>query len=174
MTKWFLNLSDTARFRVLAGTCVAAAIFALVFAYISQYGFGLQPCHLCLLQRKPYMAIIFVGLIGLLFARHLSNWHQAIALGLICGAFIITGSIAVFQVGVEQGWWTGTEACVGTSMANLTTEQMLARITSAPTVRCDEIQFQFLGISMAGYNALFAYAMAAFTFAGLVVTLKKK
>ena len=31
---------------------------------------------------------------------------------------------------------------------------MLKQITQAPRVRCDQVQFAFLGISMAGWNAI--------------------
>jgi len=33
-------------------------------------------------------------------------------------------------------------------------------VMDAPMVRCDEIQFEFLGISMAGWNAILSIAAA--------------
>jgi len=38
---------------------------------------------------------------------------------------------------------------------------VLRQITHAPLVRCDEVQFRFLGISMAGWNAILSLGGAA-------------
>ena len=39
-----------------------------------------------------------------------------------------------------------------------TVEALKKQIMSAPVVRCDEVAWSFLGISMAGYNALISMA----------------
>ena len=41
------------------------------------------------------------------------------------------------------------------------TADVLRQITHAPLVRCDEVQFRFLGISMAGWNAILSFGGAA-------------
>jgi disulfide bond formation protein DsbB len=46
---------------------------------------------------------------------------------------------------------------------------MLKQITAAPLVRCDQVQWSFLGISMAGWNAILSLGGAA---AILFLTLK--
>jgi disulfide bond formation protein DsbB len=38
---------------------------AIIMALISQYGFGLYPCHLCIWQRIPYIFVIILTIIGL-------------------------------------------------------------------------------------------------------------
>ena len=38
---------------------------------------------------------------------------------------------------------------------------MLRQISNAPIVRCDQVQFSFLGISMAGWNAILSLGGAA-------------
>jgi disulfide bond formation protein DsbB len=38
---------------------------------------------------------------------------------------------------------------------------MLKQITHAPLVRCDQVQWTFLGISMAGWNAILSLGGAA-------------
>ena len=69
--------------------------------------------------------------------------------------------IAIFHVGVEQGWWQGTAACTGASTAGMTTEELTQAIMNAPVTRCDEPAFVFLGISMAGYDAIYAALLLA-------------
>jgi disulfide bond formation protein DsbB len=78
--------------------------------------------------------------------------------------FLIGGGIAVFHVGVEQHWWQGTAECGGASIAR-TLEELRAQLIGRPVVRCDQAQFHFLGLSMAGWNALISAAYAAFSLA---------
>jgi disulfide bond formation protein DsbB len=37
----------------------------------------------------------------------------------------------------------------------------LKQITHAPLIRCDQVQFRFLGVSMAGWNAILSLGGAA-------------
>ena len=46
---------------------------------------------------------------------------------------------------------------------------MLKQITHAPLIRCDQVQFRFLGISMAGWNAILSLGGTALVF---LLTLK--
>jgi disulfide bond formation protein DsbB len=46
---------------------------------------------------------------------------------------------------------------------------MLQRIQHAPLVRCDQIQWSFLGISMAGWNAIISLGSAGLI---LILTLR--
>src|SRR5690606_26210528 len=109
----------------------------------------------CVYQRWPYVATIALGLAGFALARR----HPAaarIALGLAGLTFLVGGGIAGFHVGVEQGWWQGTSGCgapaSGTGGGAMTLEQLRAQVLAAPVVRCDEVPWSLLGISMAGYN----------------------
>jgi len=141
---------------------VAASVATLGAALVSQYFFGLLPCVLCLWQRWPYVATIVLGALAMpLWPRGaLGPWLVALA-GL---AFLIGGGIAVFHVGVEQHWWQGTAECGGAPSAR-TVEELRAQLIGRPVVRCDEAQFRFLGVSMAGWNVLASAAFAAFSLA---------
>ena len=50
-----------------------------------------------------------------------------------------------------------------------TTAELLKQITHAPLIRCDQVQFRFLGISLAGWNAILSLGGAALI---LLLTLK--
>lgn len=139
------------------------ALSALCVAWLAQYGFGLAPCHLCLWQRGAYWAAIVLSLAAIFAGR--SRRRQASLLALV-GIAVLTGAgIALFHVGVEQQWWQGSGACVG-GVAGLSGADLEAAIMNAPITRCDEVAFEMFGISMAGYNGLFALALAAFAFWG--------
>jgi disulfide bond formation protein DsbB len=42
-------------------------------------------------------------------------------------------------------------------------EELRAQLMTAPVVRCDEAAFRFLGLSMAGWNVIWAGLLAVFT-----------
>ena len=134
-----------------------AAAAALIAALISQYGFDLQPCVLCIWQRWPYVAAILLGLAAAALRRNRAAAAALTALAIL--AVLVSGGIGAFHVGVEQGWWEGTSGC-GSLSSTDDLAALRAQIMSAPIVRCDEIAFSLFGISMAGWNALFALGVA--------------
>jgi disulfide bond formation protein DsbB len=64
--------------------------------------------------------------------------------------------LAAYHAGVEWRFWAGPGGCT----ANLDTGGDLASLTDSllatPIVRCDEVAWSFLGLSMAGWNSLFS------------------
>jgi disulfide bond formation protein DsbB len=141
-----------------------AALAALCIAWLAQYGFGLAPCELCYWQRYGYWAAIVLGVVAIL--QPAGTPRRRMALSLLTLAFVTTAGIALFHVGVEQKWWEGTTACGGLSFEGMTPEEMEKAINEAPIVRCDVPAWTMFGISMAGYNLLYALALAAFVFRG--------
>lgn len=136
----------------------ALAVLTLGAAFVSQYGFGLAPCELCLWQRWPYAAAILFGFAALLLPR----WRTPLLI--LAGlSFLATGGIGVFHAGVEWKWWQGLTSCGGGPTAT-TLEDLRAQIMAAPVVRCDEAAIRVFGLSMAGWNALWAAALAILAF----------
>ena len=72
---------------------------------------------------------------------------------------LVTTILAIFHVGVEQKYWSGPNSCSNASIEGLTTDQLLDKIMSAPIVRCDEIAWELMGISMAGWNVLISFGL---------------
>jgi len=135
---------------------LAAGIGALSVAFGSQHFGGLQPCVLCIWQRWPWGAAILFSLLAALIAPGRRSF-----LGLAALSVAASGAIAGFHVGVEQGWWEGTAECVAGATPQ-TLEQLRALVSKAPVVRCTDIQWQFLGLSMAGWNFVAAMTTAGF------------
>jgi disulfide bond formation protein DsbB len=135
--------------KYLALAVMAASIAILAAAYISQYGFGLKPCILCLYQRVPYFANIAVGLAAFLTSFYAPRLTKPL-LFLAAMVFFADTAIAGFHVGVEYGWWKGLPSCGGDILPeNVSIEALRASIT-----RCDKPAWVLFGISMAGYNVL--------------------
>ncbi|SDF78663.1 disulfide bond formation protein B [Thalassobaculum litoreum] len=149
----------------------AAAAAALAAALISQYGFDLQPCVLCIWQRWPYLAAIGLGLAAIALRRAPARRAPAAAralTGLAILAVLVSGGIGGFHVGVEQGWWEGTSGCGSTSGTD-DLNALRAQIMNAPIVRCDEVAFSLFGISMAGWNLLYALGVALVAIRAMLV-----
>lgn len=126
----------------------AASAAMLAFAIAAQ-AVGYAPCDLCILQRWPHLAAAIIGGI-VLFGHGRRIWAALGALSLA-----LATAFAVFHTGVEAGWWPGPSACSGMAgIAQLSTEELMAQIQTAPLVRCDEVSWSFLGLSMAAWNGI--------------------
>ena len=124
----------------------------------SQYLGGLHPCEMCIWQRWPHgVAIVLAALAFTAPAE--SSRSRALTL-LAALAIAVSGAIGVYHAGVEAHIFEGFTQCTALPKAASTAE-LLQQITHAPLVRCDEVQFRFLGISMAGWNAILSLGGAA-------------
>lgn len=131
-----------------------ASALALISAYISQYYFDYQPCILCLYQRKPFFIIIAIVLFSLAFFK--SKKSKKIAVILCALALLINSVIAIYHVGVEQKIYKGLNSCHAENLNEIEDlENLKLALESAKTVRCDEPQLFFLGLTMAAWNIIF-------------------
>ncbi len=122
-------------------------------ALFSQYVGGLYPCEMCYWQRWPHAAAILLAIGAFLTASNASRSRMLVILAAL--AVAISGAIGVFHAGVEIGWWEGITQCTATGATSL------QDIMKVPLVRCDQVQWAFLGISMAGWNAIISLTGAA-------------
>ncbi len=119
----------------------------------SQYYGGLYPCEMCMWQRWPHYAAIAIAALSFVTkpARDALVWLAALGIA-------ISGAIGAFHAGVEYGWWEGLTRCA-TSFAG--GGSALDSIMNAPLIRCDVAPWNFLGISLAGWNAIVSLGGAA-------------
>jgi disulfide bond formation protein DsbB len=155
---------NTIRERPVASAAVAiTAVGAatLLGALIFQDGFGLKPCPLCLEQRYAYYFAIPLAVMVLLgdqvgaSRKVLLAALVAIALGMLWNA-----GLGVYHAGVEWKWWAGPQECSGALEDLGSAGGLLNKLQSISVVRCDEAAWRFLGLSLAGYNALISLALA--------------
>ena len=149
--------------RTLLYLTLAASLASLALALISQYGFGLTPCHLCIAQRVPYALVIVLVLVGLAKPR-----YQVWICLMIAAAFLVDSGIAAYHTAVEQHWVEGPSSCTtGEAALVQSVDDFLKKIQSAPVVACDQPQWEFHGITMAFMNAVWAFLLALATFIAL-------
>jgi len=136
-----------------------SSFFALLGAYIAQFGFNLQPCILCLYQRKPFFAIIAVTLLAIFIFKNAKYQKLALftCLAILLGNIIIAG----YHVGVEQKIFKGPSSCSASQDLNEITniEDLEKALSKASTVKCSEPAFVFLRISMAGWNLIYCVGL---------------
>ena len=136
---------------ILIATFGSAAL--LLGALYFQYFQGLAPCKMCIWQRWPHGMAIALGLAALVFRRR--------EIMILAGLVVIIGAgIGLFHAGVEQNWWEGPNTCTSGSIGGLSTEELLDQILAAPVVRCDEIVWSFIGLTMAAWNAVISSGLA--------------
>jgi disulfide bond formation protein DsbB len=124
----------------------------------SQYLGGLHPCEMCYWQRWPHGAAIVLAVLA--FTAIAASQRSRMLTLLAAFAVAVSGAIGVYHAGVELGIFEGITTCTALP-AGGSTEDLLRQITQAPIIRCDQVQFSFLGISMAGWNAILSLGGAA-------------
>jgi disulfide bond formation protein DsbB len=148
-------------FRPAAAARLIALLLPLALlggAVGSQYIGGLHPCEMCYWQRYAHMVAFALALIAFTGPAQSSRARTFTLLAAL--AIAASGAIGVYHAGVEAGVLDGFNMCSALALAGSTAE-LLKQITHAPLVRCDQVQWRFLGISMAGWNAILSLGGAA-------------
>jgi disulfide bond formation protein DsbB len=144
----------TPRSLILLATLGSVGLLGGAFAF--QYIGGLAPCQLCLWQRWPHAAAILIGVVALATGLRGLVWLGGLAA-------LTTAGIGMFHVGVEQLWWEGLATCTAGSIEGISTADLLDPTKDiAAVVRCDEIAWSLLGISMAGWNVVLSLVLTGF------------
>ena len=155
LTKWWTAFALAASLAMLGG------------AHAFERFAGLAPCNLCLKQREVYWGAVAIGVVATAWTL-LSGGRrgtQRIA-AFVLSAVFATGAItAAFHMGGEYGWWSLPATCSGGGDIDLENLTALALGTAeGPRVAmCDAVAWSWLGVSMAGWNALIASGLTVFS-----------
>lgn len=123
----------------------------------SQYLGGLYPCEMCHWQRWGHYAALALAIASFAMRRTADCGRSFVWLAAL--GILASGMIGFYHAGVEAGWFQGFTQC-STTGGGGSADDMLKDILSAPLVRCDQIQWSFLGLSMAGWNAIISIGSA--------------
>lgn len=159
----------------LCALIASAGMLAIAHAF-ERLG-GLAPCTLCLRQREVYWAagaaaaafMVVVRLPNGPRLREASCWILALV-------FLAGAGVAAYHAGVEWKFWPGPTACSGAGAGGVDAAAMQALLQGAPIrgPACDEAAWVFLGLSMAGWNALVSLALAALSVAAALRERSKR
>ena len=124
----------------------------------SQYLGGLYPCEMCHWQRWPHYAAVALALLSFAMRGQPDRGRSFVWLAAL--AIFTSGAIGVYHAGVEAGIFEGLTTC-SAALSGGSSADILADIMATPLVRCDQIQWSFLGVSMAGWNAILSIGSAS-------------
>ncbi|WP_336810853.1 disulfide bond formation protein B [Bosea sp. MMO-172] len=126
----------------------------------------LRPCKLCLEQRAPHYAAIGLALVGLVLARS-PRLQWFVLLGL-AGLMAWSTGLGVYHAGVEWGWFMGPNDCGGAAPAAAGLQDFMEQLQTTRIVSCGEAAWRFLGLSLAGWNALASAGLLLLALFGLL------
>ncbi len=156
----------------LAVTVIAAA--TLAGAWFFQLVLDILPCPLCLEQRYAYYLAVPLGaLVALAAAKDAPRPLLLAGLAVLALATLGNAGLGAYHSGVEWHFFQGPTDCTG-PVGNLgSAGSLLERLDTVKVIRCDEVQWRFLGLSLAGYNVLISLLMAAIAAWGAVKTARR-
>jgi disulfide bond formation protein DsbB len=143
-----------------------ASAMLIAGAWWSQLVWHLMPCKLCLEQRQPHYAAIGLAAVASLVART-PRLQIAALVGFALLMAWSTG-LGFYHASVEWGWFLGPNDCGGGAppvaggAGNLMNQLQTTRIVS-----CTEAAWRFLGLSLAGWNALISFGLLIAALLGL-------
>src|SRR3974377_1532820 len=148
----------------LSAAVIIAVVGALAIAtvYVFQYVFLILPCPLCLEQRVAFYFCIPLAVLLWLGASYGAS-RKVMLLGFLAIMVVMlwnTG-LSAYHAGVEWKWWPGPVECRRRrnkfGNARDIMNQLQNRIS---LIRCDEAEWRFLGLSLAGYDVLLSFFLA--------------
>ena len=132
----------------------------LAMAYFFEYGMGLHPCTMCYWQRIPHGVVLAFGVLAVLPVLFTVTLPSRLMLAAVMLALLIGAVIAAWHSGVELNILPGPTACSGGVALDGSPAALLDQLLAAPVVRCDDIPWSFLGLSMANWNMIITASMA--------------
>src|SRR5438876_4785302 len=164
--------ANPALMAALAVTVIATA--TLAGAWFFQLVLDIRPCPLCLEQRYAYYLAFPLGfLVALAASKDAQRPLLLAGLALLLIAALANAWLGTYHAGVEWKFWQGPTDCTG-PVGNLgSAGSLLERLDTVKVVRCDEVQWRFLGLSLAGYNVLICLLMALIAAWGIAGTAKR-
>jgi disulfide bond formation protein DsbB len=152
----------------------SAAMLAIAHAFET---FGhLAPCELCLYERQVYWVALPVAALAFIASQGVSPKVFTPWIGGLLALIFLTGAgIAIYHAGAEWKFWPGPSTCSGTgggvSAAGLANLMNGAKVEMP---HCDKAAWVFLGLSMAGWNALISLKLAGWTIAWAIRSRSRK
>ena len=131
----------------------SGAMLAIAHAF-QRFG-GLAPCELCLKQRSAYWIAVAVSAVAMIVVRTPGGprWRE-LSCWLLALVFLSSAAAAGYHAGVEWKFWPGPQSCSGAGAVTAAALKDLLNGAGARMPNCDKPAWVFLGLSMAGWNAI--------------------
>ena len=137
----FNNLNATLSLFLSSGLLLGAFFFEIYLFLI--------PCDLCIKQRVVHASILILSL--MIFPLYTYSKLKFIMLSILNLLWLGSSILAFYHFGIEKKLWQGFSECSSNLIFN---ENTLDQLLSRSPIRCDETQFEFFNISLAGWNGI--------------------
>jgi len=165
--------TDPALTAALAITAIAAA--TLMGAWFFQLVLDIRPCPLCLEQRYAYYLAVPLGaLVAIAAVKGAPRALIYAGLAALALAALANAGLGAYHAGIEWGFWPGPTECTGPVLDLGKAGSLFDNLDKVKVIRCDEVQWRFLGVSLAGYNVLISLLMAAIAAWGIAVMKREQ
>ena len=141
--------------------CLIASMLMLLSVYILEYIVGLIPCEMCLWQRWPHIFSSIFCILSIIILSRYSNLLIFFA-GI---AYLVSSFIGIWHSGYEIGILPGPNSCVNN---NNSLQMNFDEILNQPVISCQDVLWSFLGISLAGWNAILSILLTILCFLSLI------
>ena len=103
---------------------------------------------------------------GLVLAR--SPRLQWLVLLALAGLMVWSTGLGVYHAGVEWGWFAGPNDCGGAAApAAAGVQDFMKQLQTTRVVACTEAAWRWLGLSLAGWNAITSLGLLGLALLGL-------
>ena len=138
-------------------TLGSVSLTMILFALVSEHVFGFSPCSLCLLQRYPHILVSITSVWLIFFRTHNFFMYPFNTLTMLLSIIL-----ASYHVGVEQSIFQGPQSCSSPSLSlvsEISAEALLQDILNTPLVKCNEVKWAFMSLSMATWNLILSIGL---------------
>ena len=133
------------------------SLISIISALYIEYTLQYKPCRLCIYQRLPYIAAIFISFIGYNYS---SNDKILI---IIIITFIISAIISGYHYGIENSLIDEVLNCTNNSLDTINKSKLLESLSKSMPVDCKDATFKIIGISLAAINTIFSILIVIFS-----------
>ncbi|MDB2684148.1 disulfide bond formation protein B [Alphaproteobacteria bacterium] len=133
-----------------------ASSLMLLSAFYLEYFEDALPCELCITQRWFHGLIITYSLISIFILEKFINVKIFILI-VLSFTWLVSAIAGLYHFGIEMNFWLGPDDC----SSNIDfSKDLLTYLLNKSPIKCDEIMFKILGLSLAGWNALLSFLMS--------------
>jgi disulfide bond formation protein DsbB len=131
---------------------VGAGALALIAGALGfQYLAHLPPCEMCHWQRWPHIAAAIIGLALVPFLHGRARALAWTAIVLVA----ISGLIGAYQTGMQHHILPGPDACT------VAHPYVMGSGAPPPEISCNAVTWSLFGLSLAAYNTILSFLIAA-------------
>ena len=136
------------------------SIIALLSAIYVEKVLGYLPCKLCIYQRIPFLASIFICFLGYNYFK-----SDRILVALII-TFTLSTVLSGYHFGIENSIFDEYAGCTNTNIDITNKEKIIESLGMLKN--CKDVEFTILGISLSGLNFLTSLLIVLFSLRALV------